>query len=145
MWNSIFFIYQWNPFKTYLPIHHTYNNNYCMTIYFIHTLFYVPLRIYWLYPGQRGKPPPTGMSWLRLYLLQRRKTSHLTKRSVLAITLNCIWWWGDLGSVGYPFIDIISRFTLTCSCLLYRLNRFVLNRISHINYLISHNRTQKIT
>ena len=39
------------------------------------------------------------------------------RRDLLAMTLNCIWWWGSspgyLGNVKYPFIAITLRFNLT--------------------------------
>ena len=39
-----------------------------------------------------------------------------TKKSVLNMTLNWIWWWGcssgNLGRVGYPFCAITPRLTL---------------------------------
>ena len=42
-----------------------------------------------------------------------------SKRGVLGMTLNYIWWGsssGDMGSVEYPFITITSRSTPTQSC-----------------------------
>ena len=53
-----------------------------------------------------------------LYPLQRCKILPHKKRGVFSMTLNGIWWWGfssgALGIVGYPYIAISPRSTLTC-------------------------------
>ena len=53
------------------------------------------------------------------YILLTRDKLPPTQKGVLAMTLNCIWWWrsssGDLGTMEYPFIAITLRSNLTWS------------------------------
>ena len=60
-----------------------------------------------------------GLRKRRLNPMETSKSSSPNKKKtqrILSMALNCIYWWDssfvDLGSVGYPFLEITSRSTL---------------------------------